>query len=100
MRVAASAGWKSGPGVENNVASYTVSAAPRHVGWVAPSAWSGWWDPWYGPRIAVGLRFGATYYYRPFFGRVWGPGNGVAFPRSSSGKEALHRQGLSLSRVT
>src|SRR5206468_3378463 len=51
-----------------DVASYTVEPPPRYVGWVSPYAWSGWWDPWYAPRIAVGLRFGDPYYYRPFVG--------------------------------
>jgi len=55
-----------------DVATYTASPAPRYVGLVRPYAWGGWWDPWYhdywyGPRLGVGLRFGA-----PFFGpRGW-----------------------------
>ena len=53
-----------------DVASYTVSPPARYVGWVSPYG-PGWWDPWYGPRFAVGLRFGGPYYYRPFYGRGW-----------------------------
>src|SRR5213080_2671646 len=34
----------------------------------APDPWAGWWDPWYGPRIALGFGFRTPYYYRPFFG--------------------------------
>jgi len=58
----------AGDHFDYDVASYTVGPPPRYVGWVSPYAWSGWWDPWYGPRIAVGLRFGDPYYYRPFVG--------------------------------
>jgi len=61
----------TGEHFDYDVASYTVSPPPRYVGWVAPYGWSNWWDPWYGPRIAVGLRFGGPYYYRPFYGRGW-----------------------------
>ena len=58
----------AGDHFDYDVASYTVGPPPRYVGWVSPYAWSGWWDPWYAPRIAVGLRFGDPYYYRPFVG--------------------------------
>jgi len=54
-----------------DVATYTVSPAPRHVELVRPYRY-GWWDPWYrgywyGPRVGIGLRFGG-----PWFGpRRW-----------------------------
>jgi hypothetical protein len=56
----------TGDHFDYDVATYTASAQPRYVGWVAP--YPGWWDPWYGPRIGVGLRFGWPYYGRTFVG--------------------------------
>ena len=52
-----------------DIATYAVAPQPRYVGWAyAPYPWAGWWDPWYGPRIALGFGFRTPYYYRPFFG--------------------------------
>jgi len=61
-------GSETGGHFDYDVATYTVSPAPRYVGWVHPYGWNGWWDPWYGgywygPRLGLGLRFGG-----PFFG--------------------------------
>jgi len=52
-----------------DIATYAIAPQPRYVGWAyAPYPWAGWWDPWYGPRIALGFGFRTPYYYRPFFG--------------------------------
>ena len=50
-----------------DVATYTASP-PRYVGWASPYAWPGWYDPWYGPRVGFGFRFGWPYYGRAFVG--------------------------------
>ena len=60
----------TGAHFDYDVATYTVSPAPRYVELVRPYPWDGWWDPWhggywYGPRVGVGLQFG---------GPVFGPG--------------------------
>jgi len=50
-----------------DVANYTASP-PRYIGWASPYAWPGWYDPWYGPRVGFGFRFGWPYYGRAFVG--------------------------------
>jgi hypothetical protein len=57
----------TGDHFEYDVATYTVAAPPRYVGWVSPY----WWDPWYGPRVGLGFRFGWPYYGRVFVGPGW-----------------------------
>ena len=59
-------GSEPGGHFDYDVATYTVSPAPRYVGWVHPYGWNGWWDPWYGgfwygPRVGLGFRFGGLF---------------------------------------
>jgi len=61
---------RTGDHFDYDVATYTVSPPPRYIGWASRYAWPGWWDPWYGPRVGVGLRFGWSSYGRV----VVGPG--------------------------
>src|SRR6185437_226984 len=56
--------WASGT-FRYDVATYTASP-PRYIGWASPYAWPGWDDPWYGPRVGFGFRFGWPYYGRAF----------------------------------